>query len=76
MWDYLKDIKHKHKNVFYPKNKNITITPLNCNYRYLIHHGCGRVSKILSPFLLSLKIGELVKTRKPAFFRPKRKKNK
>jgi len=62
---------------FYPQSdREKVINPLNCDAWFSIHNGSGQLTQYKSSdYCINKKLGMFVKTRKPFFFRSKKKKN-
>lgn len=65
----LKKIKLRRMNF-----RSCTVNKWNINFRYYIHQGKYKRLAVITNFHIGYKLGMLVQTRKPFFFRSKKKK--
>ncbi len=63
-----------YKKITLKDHKNTTITRLNYIHAYSLYQGKYTITRFLKKFHIGYKLGELTKTRKPFYFRSKKKK--
>ena len=56
-------------------NRSFKLNKLNYNFRYRVHQGKFSVIKRFLIYSINKKLGEFSKTRRPFYFRSKKKKN-
>lgn len=72
--DFYLEKKLRGKTVLPTKNKSITLNHLNYNNVYIIYQGKFWVRKKFSIYTIGRNFGQFIKTRKPFYFRSKKKK--
>lgn len=77
IFDYISYITDEQNNLFnaYNNDRHKTITKLNCFTLFTINTGKWLVDRSLTKYHIGIKLGQLTKTRKPFYFRSKKKKN-
>ena len=74
--DFFLPKKYKGRQIVRTYTKNITINYLNYMHRYFLYQGKFEVKKKFSMYHIGFNLGQFLKSRKPFYFRSKKKKKK